>query len=52
VADEHEHEAITEMMVLKAEGRSLRAIAQVMTAKGFKISHETVAAILRANKQQ
>ena len=52
VADEHEHEAIREMMVLKAEGRSLRAIAQAMTAKGFKISHETVAAILRTNKQQ
>src|ERR1700722_1963237 len=52
VADEHEHEAIREMIVLKAEGRSLRAIAQMMVSKGFKTSHETVAAILRTNKQQ
>jgi putative DNA-invertase from lambdoid prophage Rac len=52
VADEHEHEAIREMVALKAQGKSLRIIAQEMGSKGFKISHETVAAILRTNKQQ
>ena len=48
VADEHEHEAIREMIVLKAEGRSLRAIAAEMQAQGHKISHEGVAGILKA----
>ena len=49
---EAEQEAIREMMALKAQGRSLRAIAQAMAAKGHKLSHEGVAGIIRLNKQQ
>jgi putative DNA-invertase from lambdoid prophage Rac len=51
VPHENEQAAIHEMVALKSAGKSLRAIAQAMTAKGFKISHETVAAVLRTNKQ-
>jgi hypothetical protein len=33
---------------MQAQGRALRAIAAEMQAKGFQISHEGVAAVLRA----
>jgi putative DNA-invertase from lambdoid prophage Rac len=52
VSHEAEQLAINEMVTLKAAGKSLRAIADAMRAKGHKISHETVAAVLRTNKHQ
>jgi hypothetical protein len=36
------------MVALRAEGKPLRAIAEAMQAKGFRISHEGVAGVLRA----
>jgi putative DNA-invertase from lambdoid prophage Rac len=47
---EDEQAAIHEMVTLKSAGKSLRAIAAVMVAKGHRISHETVAAVLRQAK--
>lgn len=46
---EHEGEqaAIREMIALRAEGKALRAIAATLKAKGFMISHEGVAGIIR-----
>jgi putative DNA-invertase from lambdoid prophage Rac len=44
-----EQEAIREMVARKAQGRSLRAIAAEMQAKGHKISHVGVAGVLRAS---
>ena len=43
VPNEAQQEAIREMAALRAQGRSLRAIAAEMRAKGFQISHEGVA---------
>jgi DNA invertase Pin-like site-specific DNA recombinase len=43
-----EQEAIREMIVLRGQGKALRAIAEAMQAKGHKISHEGVAGVLRA----
>ncbi len=43
-----EQEAIREMAALRAQGKALRAIAEEMQAKGFRISHEGVAGVLRA----
>ncbi len=40
---EAEQEAIREMVELRAQGRSLRAIAASVQAKGLKISHQGVA---------
>jgi putative DNA-invertase from lambdoid prophage Rac len=37
-----EQAAIREMVALRAEGRSLRAIAETMAAKGFRMSHMAV----------
>lgn len=48
VAHEDEQEAIQEMIVLQAQGKALRAIAAAMKDKGFNISHEGVANVLRA----
>jgi putative DNA-invertase from lambdoid prophage Rac len=42
-----EQEAIREMVALRGQGRALRAIADVMRAKGVKVSHEGVRATLR-----
>jgi hypothetical protein len=42
-----QQEAIREMAALRAQGRSLRAIRDEMRAKGFQISHEGVARILK-----
>jgi hypothetical protein len=41
-------EAIDEMVVLRAQGRPLRAIADAVKAKGVQISHQGVAGVLRA----
>jgi putative DNA-invertase from lambdoid prophage Rac len=50
VPHEAEQEAIREMVSLKAQGRSLRAIAGEMQAKGFQISHVAVHGALRARR--
>jgi DNA invertase Pin-like site-specific DNA recombinase len=44
-----EQTAIREMMALRAQGKALRAIAEAMQAKGFKISHEGVKGVLAAH---
>jgi putative DNA-invertase from lambdoid prophage Rac len=46
---EGEQMAIKQMRRLRAQGRSLRAIAKALQAKGHRISHEGVAGILRAS---
>jgi len=48
VPHEAEQAAIREMIALRARGTPLRAISDAMRARGFKISHEGVAGILRA----
>jgi putative DNA-invertase from lambdoid prophage Rac len=48
VSDEAQQEAIREMIALRARGRSLRAIAAEMQARGRQISHEGVAGVLRS----
>jgi putative DNA-invertase from lambdoid prophage Rac len=50
VPHEAEQEAIREMVALRAQGRPLRAIAEVMQAIGQQISHEGVASVLRSVK--
>jgi hypothetical protein len=47
-AHEGEQEAIREMIALRARGKPLRAIADAVRAKGYQISHEGVAGVLRA----
>ena len=44
---EAQQEAIREITALRAQGRSLRAIRDEMRSKGFQISHEGVARILK-----
>jgi putative DNA-invertase from lambdoid prophage Rac len=46
VEDDGEQAAIREMIMLKAERKSLRAIAEAMRAKGHSLSHEGVKGIL------
>lgn len=41
-----EQEAIATIRALKAEGKSLRAIAEIITARGHRLSHQGVAEIL------
>ena len=48
VPHELEQEAIGEIRRLRAQGRPLRAIADVVKAKGLTISHEGVANVLRS----
>jgi putative DNA-invertase from lambdoid prophage Rac len=48
IPHEAEQEAIREMVALRAEGRALRAIAADAQSKGYQISHEGVAGVLRA----
>lgn len=48
VPHEPEQEAVREIIAMKAQGRSLRAIAAEMQAKGYRISHEGVAGVLKA----
>jgi putative DNA-invertase from lambdoid prophage Rac len=47
VPHEAEQETIREIVALRAQGRPLRAIADAVRAKGFNISHEGVAGVLR-----
>jgi putative DNA-invertase from lambdoid prophage Rac len=47
---EPEQKAIREMRRLRAKGEALRAIAAAMKAKGFAISHEGVARVLKARR--
>jgi hypothetical protein len=49
---EPEQEAIREMIALQSQGRSLRAIAAEMQAKGFMINHVSVSAALRRLRRQ
>ena len=44
-----EQAAIRDMVALRAQGKALRAIAEAMQAKGFKISHEGVKGVLAAH---
>jgi DNA invertase Pin-like site-specific DNA recombinase len=48
VPHEAEQEAIRQMVALRVQGKPLRAIADTVQAKGFQISHEGVAGVLRA----
>ena len=48
VRHEGEQEAIEQMIALRAEGKPLRAISAAMAAKGYSITHEGVAGVLRA----
>ena len=50
VPHEGEQEAIRDMAALRAEGRPLRAIAEAVRAKGFRISHEGVKGVLRSQR--
>jgi putative DNA-invertase from lambdoid prophage Rac len=47
-----DQKAIREMIALRRQGKALRAIADVMRAKGVKVSHEGVRAALVAQRQQ
>ena len=49
VPREGEQEAIVVMKRLKAEGKSLRAIAEAVKAMGHNLSHTAVARVLRDN---
>jgi hypothetical protein len=49
---EGQQEAIRQIVALQAEGMSLRAIAETVTAGGVKISHEGVQNVLRAHGQR
>jgi putative DNA-invertase from lambdoid prophage Rac len=46
-----DQEAIREMVALRGQGKALRVIADVMRAKGVKVSHEGVRAALNACAQ-
>ena len=48
VPHEDQQKAIPQIRRLRAKGTSLRTISQAMQAKGFSISHEGVARVLRA----
>src|SRR5271163_3842521 len=48
VPHETEQEAIREMVALRAQGKPLRTIANTVQAKGYRISHEGVAGVLKA----
>jgi putative DNA-invertase from lambdoid prophage Rac len=45
--NEAEQEVIREIVSLRAQGKALRAIAQAVAPKGYKLSHEGVAGVLR-----
>jgi putative DNA-invertase from lambdoid prophage Rac len=51
VADDPQQEAIAEMATMRREGKSLRAISAAMQAKGFKISHEGIASVLKGSER-
>jgi putative DNA-invertase from lambdoid prophage Rac len=48
VPHKDEQEAIREIIALRGEGKTLRAIAKTVQGKGHRISHEGVAGILKA----
>jgi putative DNA-invertase from lambdoid prophage Rac len=48
VPHEAEQETIREIVSLRAQGKTLRTIADAVTTKGHKLSHEGVAGVLRA----
>jgi putative DNA-invertase from lambdoid prophage Rac len=48
VPHEAEQQAIREMVALRTEGKPLRAIADTVRAKGFTISHQGVADVVKA----
>ena len=50
VPHEPEQAAIREMVAMKAQRRSLRAIAAELQAKGHQISHVGVQCALRSNR--
>jgi hypothetical protein len=50
VPHEIEQEAIREMIAMKAQGLSLRAIAAEMQARGHQISHVGVQGALKARR--
>ena len=50
IPHEGEQQAIRDMAALRAQGRPLRAIAEALRAKGFRISHEGVKGVLRAQR--
>jgi DNA invertase Pin-like site-specific DNA recombinase len=45
-----EQGAIEDIRVLRAQGEPLRAISAALAAKGFKLSHEGVARVLRTRE--
>jgi DNA invertase Pin-like site-specific DNA recombinase len=49
VPHDGQQEAVRQMVALRAQGKSLRAIAEAVTAQGVRISHEGVQNVLRAN---
>jgi DNA invertase Pin-like site-specific DNA recombinase len=51
IPDAAEQAAIGRMMELRREGRSLRAIADIIKAKGFVLSHVGVGKVLAAAAQ-
>ncbi len=50
IQHEAQQEAVREMIALKAQGRSLRAIAAEMQAKGHPISHVGVQKVVRGHR--
>jgi putative DNA-invertase from lambdoid prophage Rac len=52
VLHDGEQEAIADMIAMKCVWTPLRAIAAAMVAKGHKISHEGVARVLRAHRDE
>ena len=49
VLHEAEQDAIREIVTLRAQGKTLRVIAEAVAVKGYRISHEGVAGVLRAS---
>jgi putative DNA-invertase from lambdoid prophage Rac len=47
VPHEAEQQAMHEIVAMRAQGKALRAIAQAVTVKGLRLSHEGVAGVLR-----
>ncbi len=48
--DEQQQQAIRDIIALRAEGKSLRTISAQMKEKGFIISHETVAVVVKSKQ--
>jgi len=52
VPNKMQQEAIIDMVQLRRQGLSLRAVAQAMAAKGFDLSHFGVQRIIRAHEER